>query len=231
MTLRNRIRSAAVLLASLLCSIGVTPYAAAQATQTISFGSDPTWAVFHRSTTSSFAFNGFAEEVCLNKLLASPPNCPTGAVNYDHLAVGWQAAPRLYGSQWIWAPGITGATTNADLAEYFFVKAFNLSGTPVSGTISVAADDSAEIFVNGKSVASVGSTTNIALAAAAQNVFTTFSIASYLRSGLNVIAVRGQNGPSSFAGGCGGGSCTYHQNPAGVVFYGSLTFQPQPKDD
>jgi hypothetical protein len=192
------------------------------APQTITFASDQSWGVFQRSATY-LTFQGFAEEVCLND--ASPLNCPATAVRYGYAGFGW-LADRRNGAQWIWAPGTTGDTAPADLAEFFFVKAFYLRGTPLSGNISIAADDFAEIYVNGQSVGTWGSTTDIAVASVGQTLSPAFDITSRLRRGLNVIAVRGKNGPASFAGVCGGSPCTYSQNPAGVEFSGSLTYQP-----
>jgi hypothetical protein len=129
----------------------------------------------------------------------------------------------------MWAPGITAATTPADLAKYAFSRAFYLPGSPVAGSIDIAADDFAEIRVNGTSVGSIGSITDIFAAVdAGQTVFHPFDLTQYLRPGSNTIIIIGQNGPPWYVcefPGCTDGPTPYHQNAAMVVFAGSLTSQ------
>jgi hypothetical protein len=72
-------------------------------------------------------------------------------------------------------------------------------------------------------VGSIGSVTDIELALAAQSSLTPFDISSLLKPGRNVITVNGRNGSPSFSPFCGA-TCTYNQNPAGIVFGGSLSF-------
>jgi hypothetical protein len=119
------------------------PAASSQAVTTISFVSDTTWEVFDPAGT----FLGFAQDVCLNVTLF----CHWGPTPFG-----------IPGAREIWAPGITGATLVGPLpAEFFFSKAFNLSGSPTAGTISVAVDDFAEVRVNGMIVGTTGSVTDI----------------------------------------------------------------------
>jgi hypothetical protein len=140
---------------------------------------------------------------------------------YGFAGSGWSAnLSSIPGAAWIWAPGITGATTPAFPDVYFFSKAFNLAGAPTAGSISVAADDFAEVRVNGAVVGTIGSETDGTLAFAGQSSLTTFDITSFLVPGTNVITVRGANGNLA----CG--PVAYNCNPAGVVFAGSLSFQP-----
>src|SRR5262249_34330296 len=91
---------------------------------------------------------------------------------------------------------------------------------PISGTISVAVDDFAEVFVNGTSIGTTGSVADISLASQAQSALKTFDLAPFLVPDLNTILVVAQNGPDSFAG---IPNANYSENPAGVVFGGSLT--------
>jgi hypothetical protein len=91
----------------------------------------------------------------------------------------------------------------------------------VSGTISIAAGDFAEVFVNGVSAGTIGSVSDISLASLAQSVLTTFDLSPYLVAGDNTITIMAQNGPAEYAG-CPG-VCPYAENPAGVVFAGSLS--------
>jgi hypothetical protein len=134
---------------------------------------------------------------------------------------GWGASSYLPDAFWIWHAGVA-PSDFADLQVVVFDKTFTLGNDP-TGSIQVAADDLAAVFVNGILVGSVGSVSNVAVAAAAQNMPSMFALGSSLHPGANTISVVGQNGPASFAGGCGG-RCSYAQNVAGVLFEGSLTW-------
>jgi hypothetical protein len=185
-----------------------TTFAEALATTTTTFASDPTWLPA-------------SQNVCLNA--SSPSPCPAGATQYGYAGSGWTAPlSTIPGATWIWAAGITGATVPAFPAEFTFSKTFSNVGLPISGSISVAADDFAAILVNGILVGTTGSRTDAALAGAASSSLKTFDIGPFLVPGTNVISVEGANG--NF--GCGSGA--YSCNPAGVVFGGSLSFQGNP---
>lgn len=191
---------------------GWTP-ASDAATQT--FVSDTTWAVTDAASNPL----GPAQFVCISP--GQPPSCPAGATFLTASGTGWAAnLSSIPGAHWIFAPGITGTTPNASLARFSFTKTFTLVGAPVSGTISVAVDDFAQVFVNGTSAGTTGSITNASASSAAQNALTTFNITPLLVSGINTITVAYQNGPDSFAGVA---NATYGQNLAGVVFGGTLT--------
>jgi len=192
---------------------------------TITFVSDRTWGVFDADPAAGAAtFLGFAQKVCLSPSFPSP--CPSGATVYGSPSWGWVAdLSSIPEASWIWAPGITGATATADLNQFFFAKAFELLGPPITGTIFVAVDDFAEIRVNGTVVGTYGSTTEIPLAIAADKARKAFDITPFLVVGSNIITIHAQNGPHTFSPlGCT--VCTYAQNPAGVVFGGSIRFQP-----
>jgi hypothetical protein len=208
-----------VVLAATLALVG-SQQAQAQ-TQTITLVSDTSWEVFNGDPASGPATSlGFAQKVCLNA--SAPANCPAGATLYGHGGGGWLAnLSSIPGALWIWAPGITGATAPAELAEFFFVKEIMIKGTPTAGTIQVAADDLAEVRVNGTIVGTTGSATDVSLASAAPNSLKSFDITPHLTAGVNTITIRGQNGIGAFAG-CT--NCTYSQHPAGVVFGASITF-------
>jgi hypothetical protein len=152
----------------------------------------------------------------------SPPDCPAGATVLDAPFGGWSAnRSSIPGAEWIWAPGISGATEGAQLASFVFTKALVLPGRPTAGSLSLAADDYAESWVNGHRVGSVGNATDPALAGA-HDYLTTFEITGRLRKGFNLIAIRATNGAAYFSPICSE-TCTYAQNPAGVLFGGSVT--------
>lgn len=169
--------------------------------------SDRTWTV----TDVNGNDVGTAQNVCLSA--ASPANCPAGATLYGFQAPLWTANfSATPGATWIWANNITGTTTNAANAEFVFQKMFYLCDVPVGGSISVAADDFAEVFLNGVSVLKAtgywaASTVNIA--------------ASSLMQGANVITVKAKNGGN--LANCTAGQ--YSCNPAGMIL--SASFQDQ----
>ncbi len=172
-----------------------------------SFGSDSSW-------TTLF---GAAAHVCLSA--TDPPGCPEDALLYGSSG-GWRAdISHLDGAAWIWRPGIS-TSDPSDLVTVTFTHVFSLHGAP-SGTIFIAADDFAEVDVNGMKAGMVGSTSDALVASSAQSSLTEIDISDLLIAGRNTVLVIGQNGPSSFAN-CDG-PCTYAENPAGVVFGGSFT--------
>jgi hypothetical protein len=192
--------------------------------------SDASWDVFSGNPAVPGAvFLGNAEPVCLNP--AVPARCPVGAVLYDNTTAAWTAdLSTIPGAVWVWAPGVTGATTPADLVQLFFTKTLTLPAVPLSAFISLGADDFAEVLVNGAPVGATGSITDPALAAAASARLVTFDITSQLVAGDNRIVIQGSNGPATFAS-CGAGACNYQQNPAGVVFGGVISFDRPPVCD
>jgi len=163
---------------------------------------------------------GKAQRVCLNA--NSPASCRPGATLYGYGGSAWAAdLSAISGAAWIWAPEITGATSSASLARYSFSEEFGLENLPLSASISIAADDFAEIFINGRSVGVIGSITDVGAAGIAQSSLRTFDISPFLRLGDNTVRVASQNGPDSFAG---VNNASYSDNPAGVVF--GITLRP-----
>ena len=197
--------------------LAATSSASAAETVTFGFGSQFGWPVY--STDGNLL--GPAQEVCLNTTLPGP-RCQTGGMSYGYPFGGWPADLSSVGkARWIWAPRVRGETSPADLQSFAFSKTFHLPGAPRGGTISIAADDFAEVLVNGVSVGTIGSVTDISLAGSAQSALTTFDLSPYLISGENTITVVAANGPAEFAG-CPT-VCSYGENPAGVLFGGSLS--------
>ena len=194
--------------------------AAAQTTTKLASG--PSW----QTTDVSGASLGSAQYVVLNNQY--PTIQPPSATDYGAPAnPGWTAdISSIPGAYWIWAPGITGATPNASLAQYSFSQQFFLSSAPQAGTFSIAVDDFASVMVNGTQVGSVGSITNVGTAFAAQSTLTTFNIAPYLMTGQNTIVVNAENGPDYFAGEA---DPPYSVNTAGVVFGGVITSAAVPE--
>lgn len=211
---RRRSRPVVALLAAaaLLALAGAPAVIAAPPDVTITFASDTTWQVSDGDAGigPTLTLPAAAQHVCLNN--SAPNPCPAGAATYGWPGAGWGAdLSGIPGATWIWAPGIDGETTPADDDVYRFAKTITLPGMPVSGSVSVAADDGAEVWVNGTSA---GSTTS-------SGVMATFDITALLVEGDNQIVVEAANGPIC------GQACTYAQNPGGTVFGGSITYTPE----
>jgi len=202
-----------------LLALGVSIDAAAQST--ITLHTDETWSAFDPAAASTLTSDaGAARLVCLT----DGTQCPSGAMKYwsgDATGYGGTGLWNVYidpatQARWIWSPTVTPDTTGAENAEFFFVKAFSVPGTPVSATVTCAADDLAELYVNGTAVAQRcdgGSALN------------TLDVGAYLRPGANMFVLHAQNGPKWFSATCSD-TCTYSQNPAAVVLYGTIQYQP-----
>ena len=188
---------------------------------TAQFASGPDWMAYDDDPGTNPAAHvmGAAQDVCLDA--THPANCPSDAVIYG-FGAGW--GPDLSTipfALWVWGPGVS-PTGAADLKKFFFSRTLQFT-FPLDGQIHVAADDFAEVFVNGQSAGSIGSVTDLSAAGMANAAVTTFDITDLLFPGPNVITVAAQNGPATFAG-CTP-ACTYAQNPAGVIFGGTITYR------
>ena len=155
---------------------------------------------------------GAAAFVCLTD---STPNCPAGAVSWGYaFGESWISdMSSIPGAWWIWAPGLTRDSAAAG-ATYWFSRTIAIAGTPLRGSISIAADDFSSVDVNGTTVGSGG----------AFNSLKTLDIGPLLEAGNNVITVKGSN-----CGDCGSGP--YSDNPAGAVFGGTVTYRQAGESD
>ncbi len=129
----------------------------------------------------------------------------------------------ISGACWVWKPGTNSSTVPVDLQGIYFSKIITVPGLPDGGTIYFAADDFAELRVNGATVRSIGSVSDYGSAAGAQAQLTQVNIAPFLIPGENAIVLRVQNGPGSFTGtSCN--PCTFGQNPTGAIVGGSISY-------
>lgn len=199
---------------------------------TVTVVSDSSWNVFAPNPTdpTNPTWVGFSKRVCLNA--TNPANCLMGVTPtptlYEYPFAGWTAnLPGLPASaRWMWAPNVTAESSPAASQEFTFQKDdVYVCNPPQDATISVAADDFAEVSVNGTVVPSSTSTSN--------NLFTTFNVPASSIYGStptplnirpNTIKIKARNGlnPS----GCGD---KYNCNPAGVIFWASFEFAGDPK--
>jgi hypothetical protein len=194
---------------------------------TLSFASGPDWPSFAGGADVGGVRGpsvGPARPVCVS--LQVPDNCPAatnGTLIYGYGQGGWAAGAAFPRALWVWR-GDVEREARADLQVAIFERTFTVGARP-TGSIQIGADDYASVFVNDVPVGAIGSVADVHLAGRAQNASTTFDLTRALRPGRNTITVVAQNGPSSYAGGCGGQPCTYAQNPAGVVFAGTLSWR------
>jgi hypothetical protein len=203
---------ATALAAAAIAALGLAPATGLAADSvTVTFASGTSWSVEDADpgVGPSLALPGAAQHVCLNA--GAPATCPGDATLFGWVGGGWSAdLSAIPGATWIWAPGIDAATTPADSDTYRFARTISVPGTPQSGTAWVAADDGAEVFVNGTAAGSAAGQYDLAM----------LDITSLLVQGDNEIVVRGANNANC------GGPCTYQANPAGVVFGGSISYAP-----
>jgi hypothetical protein len=173
--------------------------------ETYSIVSDTFWTVVDPAMNNTEK----AQAVCLNA--NSPSNCPTGATNFGYAYPGWTAdlAP-IQGAKWIWAPNLDGETSPAAGQEFTFRTPFYLCGPPSEGgTVWVAADNYAEVKVNGHSILTSQSSDTLSTAAVPLSVVNT---------GLNVLEVVSRNAANPPD--CS--SDEYNCNPAGFVLGASF---------
>jgi len=179
---------------------------------TLSFVSDQSWAVSSMLSDGSVGDAlGNAQCICL-----PPGGCPC-------CWTGNTAA--IPGACWVWKPGTDSGTVPVDLQGVFVAKTLDIPGIPTGGVLYLAADDFAELQVNGLVVGSIGSVSDYGRAAGAQAGLSQFNLTPFLAPGRNQIVIRGQNGPGSFTGtSCN--PCTFGQNPTGVLMGGSVSYDP-----
>jgi hypothetical protein len=153
-----------------------------------------------------------------------PPNCPSDAVIYEAPTTPWSASRSLPNAFWIWRGDVTvGAAADLQLAA--FVMNVTVGQKP-TGTIRIAVDDLAVVFVNGARMGSTGSVTDYNTASRGQSTAAVIDLTPGLFPNYsNTIEVVCQNGPASFGNVCELNGCTYGENPAGVAFTGSLQWQ------
>jgi hypothetical protein len=179
-----------------------------QAQGQINIVSGPNWTVSDANGNDL----GNAQNVCLDG--NSPTNCPTGATEYGYSFGGWNAnLSSIPGATWIWAPNITGRSSPAANAEFTFKTSYYICCDVQSATISIAADNSAEVAIDnmpipGFSSVNYGSLTTVNIPTAR------------LSAGFHMIKVKVRNG----ANGSDCASDQYQCNPAGMVFGASIKY-------
>jgi hypothetical protein len=188
----------------------------------INFASGPEWPSYTGTVSTSgstFALTqlqGPAREVCLNA--NDPPNCPAGALlfNLSYTSPAWTGGESIPNAHWIWRSDVA-LTSPASMQVAIFEKTFAI-GPNATGSLQIAADDFAAVFVNDVPIGTVGSTSDVNVAETSHATGTMLNLTPALQSGTNVVTIAGQNGPY----GCGSSTCSYSADPAGAVFQGTL---------
>jgi hypothetical protein len=167
---------------------------------------------------------GPARDVCVTA--DNPANCPIpGAVVYGNPQTRWRASAQLPAAHWIWRADVAD-NLPADLQPAAFQKTFWV-GPGAGGSLLVAADDEAWVYVNNVYVGNTGSATQFQLAFQAQSTPWTADLTAALKQsvpngGYITLTVEAENGPASFGSACPAEGCNYSENPAGVIFYGKI---------
>ncbi len=190
----------------------------------VSFASGPDWLSYAgtvSSTGSTYSLSqllGTAIDVCLN--VSDPPSCPGSAFLYGYgtSPAAWTGGQTIAGAQWIWRPDVA-LTSVAPLQVAIFEKTF-VVGANATGSVRVAADDFAAVFVNDIAIGALGSTSDVNVAGPAHTTSTQFNLTPALQTGANRIVIAAQNGPF----GCSSSPCPYSEDPAAVVFGGTLNY-------
>ena len=185
---RRRIQVTLLATIAALAVGGVAGAVPASEPATITFGSSPDWLTFDQNRGGGNPHLGPAQLVCMNSF--SPFPCPAGATDLGAPFSGWFAdRSAIPGAEWIWAPGIDGTSSPAELRRFSFTTQIRVNGHPTAGSLSLAADDFAEARVNGHRVGAVGSVVDPGQAGA-HNFLTTFDITDELHPGVNRITIR-----------------------------------------
>ena len=191
---------------------------------TVPVVTDTKWKVFD----ANGQWLGFAQTVCLNS--SSPSNCPRTDVppptEYGYPHPGWTAdvsslPPTV---RWIWAPDVTGASSPAALQTFTFETQFLLCDPPTGGTISIAADNAAEVSLNGMPVPSSASSSPNALRTVSVPASSLFGSSLLGGIRLNTLKITASNAANPAD--CG--SDQYQCNPAGVLLGASFEFAGNP---
>ncbi len=123
------------------------------------------------------------------------------AVDLAFVHPGWTAS--IPGSTWVWSEA---AVIDGTIDTYkTFTQTFNISGTPTSATLLIAADNSYKVSVNGSSDLFVDANEDNFTSVDTHNI-----MAANLVSGVNTISIEVKNW--AVAG------STWEGNPAGLVY-------------
>jgi hypothetical protein len=205
---------------ALIGSLAMTSAAPVAADTTVSINTGSTWTAYSDAglTTSL----GAAEVVCLN---SSYPNtgaytagCPAGATNF-----GWSGGAAwtanlgpISNAYFIWAPEVGPSSPTTMDSHVWFKTTFSVDGlVSADPTFYLAADNYAQVFVNGMAVGSVGSSSSGSDTGAFNNLSSFTVPKEDFPTGDNTIVIEAANALV-------GESISYSSNPAGVVFGTSL---------
>lgn len=155
----------------------------------ITIASGPEWISYAENADGSRGPSlGRAKYVCGGPGI----QCPPGAVSYNFGAYSQPDTTTIPTAHWIWRGDV--ATEDPAGPSVIFEKTYVL-GPNSSGWIKIAADDFAEVRMNGVRLASIGSTADIGAALRSQKTLTHVDLTTSLREGPNTLTILGRNGP------------------------------------
>jgi hypothetical protein len=170
---------------------------------------------------STVAASAFGATVALNSSAAETTNntnSPT--INID-LNPAW--APAMNGSSWVsnvhsGNPSDPGYVSPPNGTDVIFTDTFTINGTPTSGSVTVRADDTAAVFLNGVNIAPFANTTNntyyrcsdYPIGCSSANT-ATISLTAQLHPGVNVLSFSVEQ---------------LHEVSFGLDYSGTVTYTP-----
>lgn len=147
-------------------------------------------------------------------------------INWVPTVAAWvhPSWPTISGATWVWIESNTNPAAeyaSVPLGGWYFQRTFVVSGTSISGTLQVDADNSEATWINGHFLGQDGSMNKDGPDNQEWSTIETYDLTPYLVSGTNTILVRALN---FFDYG------TFDSNPAGLIFKADITFTPLPPE-
>jgi hypothetical protein len=170
---------------------------------------------------STFAASAFGATISLNSSATETTNNSSSpTINID-LNPDWAAA--LNGSSWVsnvesGNPSDPGYVSPPNGTDVVFSDTFTIKGTPTGGTVSVMADDTAAVFLNGVNIMPFATTVNNTYyrcsdftIGCSTATMATISLTPYLQTGVNVLSFSVQQ---------------LHEVSFGLDYSGTVTYTP-----
>lgn len=182
------------------------------------------------SDTSTLVINGNVSGASYpdNAVLAWQPYDPSN--NYWDTTITGYTFPGS--ARWIWESYRVVHPVNGDIVD--FKKSFSIPGKPTAGNLYITCDNGYELRVNGTLVGSAQLAGDWRMSNLTESFVSTYGwqsveswdITSYLVSGANYITIATAN--EYFGSLDGQGNGTIDNNPAGLIFEASITYENVP---
>jgi hypothetical protein len=170
---------------------------------------------------STLAASGFGATISLNSSAAETTNNSSSPTIDIDINPAW--APAMNGTSWVsnvqsGNPSDPGYVSPPNGTDVIFYDKFTINGTPTSGSVSVRADDTAAVFLNGVNIMPFASTTNntyyrcsdYPVGCSAANT-ATISLTAQLKPGVNILSFSVEQ---------------LHEVSYGLDYSGTVTYTP-----